>query len=49
MNKRLIDIYLDWVNNYLSIQKYADNYGLTIHEAMILIDTLRKAYKRHYD
>lgn len=34
----LIEIYYDWVNNYLTIEKYADHNGLHIHQAHALIE-----------
>lgn len=37
MNK-LQEIYLDWFNNYVSRETFAEHYGLTIEEATALID-----------
>lgn len=34
----LIAIYLDWVNNYLTLDKFAEHRGLTRTEAEYLID-----------
>ena len=28
MKKRLIEIYLDWVNNWLTLSKMAESYGI---------------------
>jgi hypothetical protein len=37
----LIEIYLDWVNNYTSIKRYAECNGLTETRAHALIDLAR--------
>lgn len=34
----LIEIYLDYVNNYLTIERYAEHNGLTFCEAEKLIE-----------
>lgn len=34
----LKEYYLDYVNNYLTIEKYAENNSLTVEQAKILID-----------
>ncbi len=33
-----IQAYLDWVNNFISTQGFADHYGITTDEAKTLID-----------
>lgn len=35
-------IYLDWVNNYISLEAFAASYGITIDHAEKLIDIGRK-------
>ena len=35
------EIYLDWVNNFLTIEKFAEYYGITYLEAVTLINTQR--------
>jgi len=35
-------IYLDYVNNFLSVEKFANYYGYSIHEANMLIDIVRE-------
>ena len=35
-------VYLDWVNNFLSIERYAEHYGLYPKEAEALIDLARR-------
>jgi len=34
-----IDIYLDWVNNYLTIKKMASDYGLSSEQMLGKINT----------
>lgn len=39
MNREeLAGIYLDWLNNYLTVAKFAEDYGLHIEEAIKLIE-----------
>lgn len=47
MNKQLIDIYLDWVNNYLTVKRFAQDYGLTEGEALTLLGVIKMAYDRY--
>lgn len=39
--EQLVNVYLDWYNNFLSIEGYASYYGLTIDEADRLINLAR--------
>lgn len=42
MNREQITaIYLDWRNNFVSVEGYASYYGLTYDEAMRLIEVSR--------
>ena len=34
-----IDIYLDWVNNYLTINKMASDYGLSSEQMLAKVNT----------
>ena len=36
--KELELFYLDWFNNYLSVEKFAEFYGMSEDKAIILID-----------
>lgn len=40
----LINVYLDWRNNYLTIDKYAEHNGLLINEARTLIDLSKDVF-----
>lgn len=44
----LINIYLDWRNNYLTYEKYAEHNGLTIMEAVKLINLGREAFQHNH-
>lgn len=46
MNSQLKEIYVDWVNNYLTIEKWAEHNGFTVKEATVIINNLRSAYNR---
>ena len=35
--EKLLNDYLDYVNNYLTIEKFAEHRGLYVHEAELLI------------
>lgn len=37
MKDHLINAYLDWVNNYVSIAKYAEAYGMSYWQANTMI------------
>ena len=39
------DIYLDWVNNFLTIPAFAAHYGMTNDQALKLIETQRRRYQ----
>jgi len=41
-NDAIIEIYLDWVNNFLSLDKFAEHYGIDEIDANYLIEIGRK-------
>lgn len=41
----LIDFYLDWVNNYLTVEKMAEHYSITEEQCSALIDTGRDLHR----
>ena len=45
-NKFLQDIFLDWINNYLTVEVFAEHNELTINEATILIELGRSVHER---
>jgi len=45
----LKDIYLDWVNNYISVTKFAYDNNLTLGQSKKLIELSRDVYKKQID
>ena len=46
--QQLIEMYLDWKNNYVSLGTYAMDNGLSINEAMILINLGRSVFEHKH-
>lgn len=42
MNPKLENIYLDWVNNYLTIEKFSENYSMNMKDAQELVAILQR-------
>ena len=42
MKQKLIDFYLDFINDYLTIDKFAEDNGLTKDQAVDLLEIGRK-------
>jgi len=49
MSIQIIDFYLDWFNNYLTIEKIAEHHGLEVDEAKALITMGRYMHHRYID
>jgi hypothetical protein len=46
MNRmELVNVYLDWKNNFLTIAGYAEHYGLYESEAEMLINVARSCFE----
>jgi hypothetical protein len=45
LKRELSEVYLDWVNNFVSVGGFADYYGLTEDQARTLIDLSRSIYE----
>jgi hypothetical protein len=45
LKRELSEVYLDWVNNFLSVEGFAEYYGLTEDQARTLIDLSRAIYE----
>lgn len=41
----LITLYLSWVNDYLTIEKFAEHHGLTVSEAALLISVAKSCHE----
>jgi hypothetical protein len=48
MRDTLINTYLDYVNNYLSVSKYAEHNGLTTDQALELLSIARKVFQSEH-
>lgn len=46
--QQLIDVYLDWRNNFLTVHHYAEYYGLHFEEASDLIALSRKVFNSEH-
>ena len=49
MKEKLIEFYLDWVNNWLSTVRMAEHYGLTKRECQELIEMGRKYHEENVE
>jgi hypothetical protein len=38
-------LYLSWVNDYFTIEKFAEHHGLTYEEASLLIDVAQSCFE----
>jgi len=47
MKQILIDFYLDWVNNYLTTEKMASDYGLTERQVFNIIEVGRELHEQN--
>lgn len=42
--EELIKVYLDWLNNFISIERYAECYGYHLYEAQCLINLAKHVF-----
>tara|TARA_R110000764_G_scaffold233143_1_gene325869 strand:- start:499 stop:690 length:192 start_codon:yes stop_codon:yes gene_type:complete len=49
MSVQVIDFYLDWFNNYLTVDKIAEHHGLDVDDAKALISMGRYMHHRHVE
>ena len=47
-NQMLRHIYVEWLNNYLTVELFAEHHEMTVDDAQALIDLGRKALE-HYN
>jgi len=47
-NQLLRHIYVEWLNNYLTVELFAEHHEMTVQDAQVLIDLGRKALD-HYN
>jgi hypothetical protein len=48
-NKTLRELYLDYVNNYLTVAKFAEHNGITVSQASTLIFIGRDLHERYVE
>lgn len=46
--RALFELYLDWVNNYLTIEKFAEHHGLYVHEAEMLVQVAQSCFENNH-
>ena len=46
-NQLLRHIYVEWMNNYLTVELFAEHNELTVVDAQVLLDLGRSAMKRN--
>lgn len=45
IKEELIEVYLDWINNFITVPAFADYYGLSEADAKKVIELGRKLYE----
>ena len=45
----LADLYLDWVNNFLTIERFSEYYGLDEDDARDLLNLAKKCQEQRVD
>lgn len=45
----LNNIYLDWFNNFITTERFAEVYGINQHDARLLIDICRNAHRNKHN
>lgn len=43
--KTKIELYIDWVNNFVTLSRFAEYYSLTEDEALVIIDSGRELFR----
>ena len=46
-DEKLAALYLDWVNNFLTLEKFASHYGLDVEDAGLMIHQGRSIHHRN--
>ena len=49
LRDNLADLYLDWVNNFLTIEKFSEYYGLDEEDAKQLLVLAKKCHEQRID
>ncbi|EPJ8158996.1 hypothetical protein M0I89_004390 [Klebsiella pneumoniae] len=48
-SENLAELYRDWMNNYLSVSAFAEDYGITVPQAEMTIAKGREIHDSHAD
>lgn len=46
MGEQLADLYLEWLNNYLTIEKFAEHYQLAESDALTILNYGRRYHAK---
>tara|TARA_R110000803_G_scaffold40100_1_gene86412 strand:- start:315 stop:530 length:216 start_codon:yes stop_codon:yes gene_type:complete len=46
-NELLRHVYVEWMNNYLTVELFAEHHEMTVKDAQVLLDLGRSAMKRN--
>ncbi len=44
--EKIIDMYLDYVNKFITVEKFAERYGLDEEDALVIIEMGKKYNER---
>ena len=45
----LADVYLDWVNNFLTIERFSEYYGLDDDDSKALLEIAKKSHEQRVE
>ena len=46
LGEQLADLYLEWVNNYLTVEKFAEHYQLTEKDAVNILSVGKRYHQK---
>jgi len=49
LGEQLADLYLEWVNNYLTVEKFAEHYQVTEKDAVNLLSYGRRYHEKRVE
>lgn len=49
LGEQLADLYLEWVNNYLTVEKFAEHYQVTEKDAVNLLSYGRRYHEERVE
>ena len=48
MRNRMIELYLDWRNNFLTVERFAEYHGLHVTDARDLLTIARRVFESNH-